>query len=36
MERACDWGAMVVQVDEFDDDRKRIRYMAKQKGVYVI
>ena len=31
--RSCDWGTMVVPVDEFEDDQKWIRYMAKQKGV---
>lgn len=26
--RACDWGTMVVPVDEFEDDQKWIRYMG--------
>jgi arylsulfatase len=30
--RSCDWGTMVVPVDEFEDDQKWIRYMAKQNG----
>ena len=31
--RACDWGTMVVPVDEFEDDQKWICYMAKKKGL---
>jgi arylsulfatase len=31
--RSCDWGTMVVPVDEFEFDQKWIRYMAKEKGV---